>query len=179
MFYLHFSVITNTSFPPQCAPTRSVFYAMEHYWVISYSIKKRLLTLWEDERYPCYHFFSSLLHSRNLIRYFLIPCRCNRRTCHCLSCPQQCLSKAIFHLLHTYPSHHTGFLCNAVCTCTLFFHEFSYVKILSYFKGFVKGDGRKTRQVPTAAHTLQAAFFWIDTPNKIWYLKFVHNFAGA
>lgn len=70
-----------------------------------------------------------------------IPCRCNRRTCHCLSCPQQCLSKAIFHLLHTYPSHHTGFLCNAVCTCTLFFHEFSYVKILSHFKGFVKREG--------------------------------------
>ena len=85
-------------------------------------------------------------------RVLSIPCRCNRRTCHCLSHPQQCLSKAIFHLLHTYPSHHTGFLCNAVCTCTLFFHEFSYVKILSYFKGFVKGKGRKTAGIPAVSH---------------------------
>ena len=83
-----------------------------------------------------------------------IPCRCNRRTCHCLSFPQQCLSKAIFHLLRTYPSHHTGFLCNAVCTCTLFFHEFSYVKILSYFKWFVKGKGRKTGSLECCSVTV-------------------------
>lgn len=95
-----------------------------------------------------------------------IPCRCNRRTCHCLSHPQQCLSKAIFHLLHTYPSHHTGFLCNAVCTCTLFFHEFSYVKILSYFIWFVKGKGRKTDRFPLPFTLYRLHFFELTLQTK-------------
>lgn len=94
-------------------------------------IQKNSSSYSEDEPYqPCYHFYSSTLHSMNLIRYLLYPAAITGGSCRSLTFRLGAPLRSHLPFTLSLPSQPPGILCNDSRACTLFVTVFLFMTIV-------------------------------------------------